>query len=704
MAMPCMKEDSSMPRALIRSAVLFCLLLVTAVPSLAVQDQTTMLAGRPRFIPETRIVVGLLTTGVLALTVFFALTARRIAKRVVAVNRELQQKIIELRQAGESLSRLAAIVESSDDAIIGKGLDGTIVSWNPGAERIYGYALEEMIGRPISVLVPPDHSDEVPQILDKIRRGERVDHFQTVRMRKDGTRIDVSLSVSPIKDASGQITGASTIARDITERKEAWEALRQSQERYGDLVEHSETLIFTHDLEGTLLSVNRAMVRRLGYEQAEELLGRKLSDFLASDVLSLFDAYLETVLKEGRAYGFMRVLTRSGEERILEYHNSLRREGLATPIVSGIANDVTERMRAERALEKRTRRMHALRAMSLEITRELDVKILPSLITRKAAALVGAVSGALYLWDETANVLVAHTVYSSGEWTRGKSLRLGEEIPGIVAQRREGMIVNDYWTSPYASSLALERAGFTAVIAEPLLYHDRLVGVLTINNEGTWQSFTEEDRDLVGLLAVEAAIAIENARLFAALSDSKRRLEELYELGVAMQEHRTLQAGLDLILKGAQTVLGFDRMNVLLADADGTRLRAVASLGADEPLDQIQVPLGPEGGGIAKSFLERRDIVWEGAGPVPEEWRLAHPYSEIKAFRSRCFAIVPLVVRGVAIGVLGADNKVSQKAIPPETIHLLKTFAAQAAVTIDNARLHEEAEALTKGLQRSAHA
>jgi GAF domain-containing protein len=228
------------------------------------------------------------------------------------------------------------------------------------------------------------------------------------------------------------------------------------------------------------------------------------------------------------------------------------------------------------------------------------------------------------------------------------------------------------------------------VVAEPLLYHDRLVGVLTVNNEGTWQLFSEEDRNLLAILAVDAAIAIENARLYSALADSKRRLEELYELGVAMQEHRTLRACLDLILKGAQTVLRFDRMNILLADPDGTRLRAMASLGAEEPIEQIYVPVGPEGGGIAKAFLERKDIVWEGNGPVPEELRLAHPYSEIKAFRSRCFVIVPLIVRGAAIGVLGADKKFSQEAIPPETIHLLKIFAAQAAITIDDARLYEE--------------
>jgi GAF domain-containing protein len=223
-----------------------------------------------------------------------------------------------------------------------------------------------------------------------------------------------------------------------------------------------------------------------------------------------------------------------------------------------------------------------------------------------------------------------------------------------------------------------------------MLHHDRLVGVLTVNNEGTGQQFTEEDDDLLGLFAVEAAIEIENARFYSALIDSKRRLEELYELGLAMQEQRTLQAGLDLILKAAQTVLGFDRMNILLASPDGTRLTAVASLGTEEPLETIAVPVGSGGGGIAKAFLERRDIVWDGTGPVPEEWRLAPPYSEIKAFRSRCYVIVPLIVRGAAIGVLGADNKLSRRPISTETIHLLKTFATQAALTIDDARLYEQ--------------
>lgn len=120
---------------------------------------------------------------------------------------------------------LAAIVETSDDAIYGKTLEGVVLSWNYGAERMYGYAAAEIVGRPVKILVAPNRPDEVPQILEKIKRGERVDHFETVRVKKNGEALDVSLTVSPIKDVSGRIVGASTVARDITEQKKLREEL-----------------------------------------------------------------------------------------------------------------------------------------------------------------------------------------------------------------------------------------------------------------------------------------------------------------------------------------------------------------------------------------------------------------------------------------------------------------------------------------------
>jgi PAS domain S-box-containing protein len=128
-------------------------------------------------------------------------------------------------QAEKALRHLAAIVETTDDAVISKDLNGIITSWNPAAERLYGYKSEEVVGKPVALLIPPEWPDEEPKILARIRRGERIDHYETVRVAKDGRRLDVSLTVSPIRDASGIITGASKIARDITEQKRTQEEI-----------------------------------------------------------------------------------------------------------------------------------------------------------------------------------------------------------------------------------------------------------------------------------------------------------------------------------------------------------------------------------------------------------------------------------------------------------------------------------------------
>jgi PAS domain S-box-containing protein len=127
------------------------------------------------------------------------------------------------KRADADAQRLASIVESSDDAIISKDLNGIITSWNRGAERLFGYTAEEVIGKPVTILIPEDRMNEEPEILDRIRQGKRIDHYDTVRRRKDGSLIDISLTISPLKDADGRIIGASKIARDITERKRAQE-------------------------------------------------------------------------------------------------------------------------------------------------------------------------------------------------------------------------------------------------------------------------------------------------------------------------------------------------------------------------------------------------------------------------------------------------------------------------------------------------
>ncbi len=142
---------------------------------------------------------------------------------VLETNRDITDRL----RGEESRIRLAAIVASSNDAIIGKTLEGIITNWNDGARRIFGYSEEEVLGQPISILIPPDRYDEEPRIIERLKRGERVDHYQTIRVRKDGQKIDISLTISPIRNALGQIIGASKIARDITEHKR----LQEERER-----------------------------------------------------------------------------------------------------------------------------------------------------------------------------------------------------------------------------------------------------------------------------------------------------------------------------------------------------------------------------------------------------------------------------------------------------------------------------------------
>ncbi len=204
-----------------------------------------------------------------------------ITSRKLAQNKEAQAALL-----------LSAIVDSSDDAIISKDLNGTITSWNKSAERLFGYTAEEIVGRSVTLLIPPDRQQEEPRIIARLKAGERVDHFETLRRRKDGSLLDISLTISPVRDAKGNIIGASKIARDITERRRAEaEILRANR----DLEQFAFSA--SHDLQEPLRSLkiySELLARRYGDKldgQALEFLGHLRSgatrmEVLVSDLLS----------------------------------------------------------------------------------------------------------------------------------------------------------------------------------------------------------------------------------------------------------------------------------------------------------------------------------------------------------------------------------------------------------------------------------
>ncbi len=245
-----------------------------------------------------------------------------------------------------SNSFLAAIVNSSSDAILSKDLDGVITSWNPGAERLFGYMADEVIGKPVTILFPPDRIDEEPEILQRIQRGEMIDHYETVRVRKDGTRIAISLTVSPIVDAAGTIIGASKIARDITEFKRAQSRLQATLAGIGDAV-------IATDCSGRVTFMNGKAEDFTGWTEAEakeQPVGMVL-DVIEQGSRSPVADPVTLVLERGGAVeprDHLLLINRSGNERPVEESAAPIRaaDGLLEGVVL-VLRDVAERRAAD---------------------------------------------------------------------------------------------------------------------------------------------------------------------------------------------------------------------------------------------------------------------------------------------------------------------------------------------------------------------
>ncbi|MCX5789443.1 MAG: PAS domain S-box protein [Elusimicrobia bacterium] len=256
--------------------------------------------------------------------------------------------VSERRRAQAKLLQMEAIIESSEDAIVSKALDGTIRTWNKGAERIFGYTAEEAVGRTMSLIIPPDRVDEEPQILAQIQAGERVEHYETVRKRKDGTLVEVSVTISPVKDASGEVIGASKIAHDITD-------VRSTRVFLDSIIENIPVMLFMKEAKDLrFVRFNKAGEELLGVTR-DKLIGKNDYDFFPKDQADHFTKKDREVLASGRMMDILEepIETRLHGRRILH----TMKLPLAGPdgnpaYLLGISEDITEkRLAAERLLD-----------------------------------------------------------------------------------------------------------------------------------------------------------------------------------------------------------------------------------------------------------------------------------------------------------------------------------------------------------------
>jgi PAS domain S-box-containing protein len=271
--------------------------------------------------------------------------------------------ITERRRAEIAHTQLAAIVESSDDAIIGKTLEGIITSWNAAAVRMYGYEAEEAVGRHISLVVPPERMEELADIMSKLKRGERIEHHETLRVRKDGARLKVAVTISPVRNASGRVVGASTIARDITEQKLADERLRESEERLSTIASTASDAIITIDEASTILFANQAAERIFGHAVGE-MTGQRLTMLMPDYLRHAHESALQRYLETGQRHMSWESvalpgLHKDGKQISLEVSFAeFVKDGKR--YFTGIARDIGERVRLTQMVERERERLKEL--------------------------------------------------------------------------------------------------------------------------------------------------------------------------------------------------------------------------------------------------------------------------------------------------------------------------------------------------------
>jgi PAS domain S-box-containing protein len=278
---------------------------------------------------------------------------------------------------GREMDLLASIVDSSNDAIVSKSLDGVITSWNRGAVALYGYEAEEILGKPFSLLLHPESSGEMETILEQIRNGNRVDHFESDRIRKDGGIVSVSLTVSPIIGTDGDIIGASSIARDITVRRKAEEQSRGASGYARSLVEASLDPLVTISPEGKITDVNEATIKVTGVER-EMLVGTDFSNYF-TDPEEARDGY-RRVFAEGSVTDYALTIRHlNGDLTDVLYNASVYKDVAGNVLgVFAAARDVTAQKQAVRELaEQRSKELERLaeleRFQRLTVGRELKM-------------------------------------------------------------------------------------------------------------------------------------------------------------------------------------------------------------------------------------------------------------------------------------------------------------------------------------------
>ena len=431
---------------------------------------------------------------------------------------------------------LAALVESADDAIISKTLNGIITSWNKGAERIFGYTPDEVIGKSITILIPEGHDDEEPAILARLKAGERIEHYETIRVRKDGSHVDISLTVSPIIGPGGQIIGASKIARDISENRRARQALDEYSARLSLALAASHLGDWSWDAKTDLVTLSDAAARIFDIPPGEELTWAQLRTLLPPEDGERARLAVEKSLTEHTDYSIEYRVIRADNKEVWV---SARGRGVydedRKPLgMLGFVQDITGRKVTEDTLRQQADALRTINEVGRLISAELNLRKMVQAVTDAATGLSGAEFGTFFY-----NVLNERSELQTLFTAAGMPAELfayfqtstaSEQF--IATLKNHGVLrIADVKHDPrYDSSspfydIPKELLPLTSYLAVPVVSRSGdTVGGLFLGHR-TPDFFTDRDELTASGLSAQAAVAMDNARLYETAKRARSEAE-----------------------------------------------------------------------------------------------------------------------------------------------------------------------------------
>jgi PAS domain S-box-containing protein len=431
---------------------------------------------------------------------------------------------------------LSSLIESADDAIISKTLDGIITSWNKGAERIFGYVAEEVLGKPITIIIPPDHLQEEPAILARLRAGERVEHFETVRMRKDGQLLAISLTVSPIKGANGQIVGASKIARDITEQVQGQRALAEATQRLKLALAAAHLGDWIWDARTNLVTLSDTAAEIFGVPSGLKMTREELRKLLEPEDGDRARAITEAALANHTDYEIEYRLNRpdNSDAWISAKGRGIYDQNGSVIGQLGFVQDISMRKRNEQTLREQAEALKILNEVVKVISAELDLHKTVQAVTDAATGLTGAQYGSFFynvLNEEGSSYMLFTLAGAPRELFDHLPMPRATDLFGPTF-RGEGVVrignvrLDPRYgkNSPYYG-MPDDHLPVTSYLAVPVVSRScEVLGGLFFGHPDP-DAFTERDEMVVAGLAAQAAVAMDNARLYEAAKRARADAE-----------------------------------------------------------------------------------------------------------------------------------------------------------------------------------